>query len=151
MQNLIIADTSCLILLQKINELSILEKLYTSVSITPQIAEEYGTTLPDWIRIEIPGDRNYQEILETSLDPGEASAIALALENKNSLLIIDDLKGRRIAVKLGLKITGSLGVLISAKKSGQLKSIKPIIEKIRASDFRISAKLEEAILKLSDE
>ncbi|MEL6820259.1 MAG: DUF3368 domain-containing protein [Calditrichota bacterium] len=137
--------------MQKINELSILEKLYTSVSITPQIAEEYGTTLPGWISIEIPEDQNYQEILETSLDPGEASAIALALGNDNSLLIIADLKGRRIAVKLGLKITGSLGVLISAKKKGHLKSIKPILKKIKASDFRISPKLEEVILKLSDE
>jgi len=53
--------------------------------------------------------------LELQLDKGEASAIALALEIQDSTLILDDFKARKVAEKLGLKITGTLGLMILPK------------------------------------
>lgn len=94
MQKTIISDTSCLILLQKIGELDLLQGLFQSVLITPEIANEYDLPLPKWIVIESPSNKTYQRILEASLDKGESSAIALCLEKTDPLLIIDDLKGR---------------------------------------------------------
>jgi len=106
--DIIISDTSCLILLAKIGELNLLDKLGRKVLITPAIQKEFGNKLPSWIEIKEPKDNHYQQILEMDLDEGEASAIALSLETDNSIVIIDDLKGRKLAVKLNLRYSGTL-------------------------------------------
>lgn len=95
MQKIIVSDTSCLILLKKINRLDLLHKLFGQITITKIIADEFGNDLPKYIRIENPENTIYQKILESFVDPGEASALALALEKKDCLLIIDDNKGRK--------------------------------------------------------
>src|ERR1035441_659004 len=110
MQRTIISDTSCLILLDKIGELDILSKLFGEVIITSEIAKEYKQTLPFWIIIMDPKNINYQNILLVTVDIGEASAIALAIESEDCLLILDDLKARRLASDLGLHITGTIGI-----------------------------------------
>ncbi len=116
MHKAIISDTSCLILLEKIGELNILQKLFGLIITTPEVAEEYGLPLPSWIEIKTPLDKKYQSIIEASVDKGEASAIALAVEFDDCLLIIDDLKGRRFANQLGLTFTGTLGVIVNQCK-----------------------------------
>lgn len=80
MPEIIISDTSTLILFQKIEQLELLQKIYGKLITTPEIAEEYGEKLPEWITIESVSDKKYQEFLETQVDLGEASAIALAKE-----------------------------------------------------------------------
>jgi len=105
MQEIVVSDTSCLILLNKIGRISLLETLFKSVTVTATIAKEFGKSLPDFITIENPKDVNYQKILERFLDPGEASAIALALENEDCLLIMDETKGRKEANRLKLAFT----------------------------------------------
>jgi hypothetical protein len=71
----------------------------------------------------------------------------LALENEASLLIIDEKKGRGIAKKLGIKITGILGVMIRAKEIGVINRVKPLIEKLEKVDFRMSERLKNQILE----
>lgn len=151
MQKTIISDTSCLILLHKIGELELLQKLFQSVFITPEIVNEYDLPLPNWVIIESPTNKTYQRILEASLDKGESAAIALSLEKTDPLLIIDDLKGRKFAEKLGLKITGTLGILIIAKLQNLISSVKPALEKVKKTDFRFSENLEKTLLRLSGE
>jgi predicted nucleic acid-binding protein len=82
-----------------------LHTLFDTITITSIIANEFGKELPDFIRIEDPKDKNAQKILEGFLDPGESSAIALALESDDCLLIIDESKGRREANQLKKKVT----------------------------------------------
>jgi predicted nucleic acid-binding protein len=94
-QRIIVADTSCLILLQKIQQLSLLRELFVEITITTKVAEELNMALPDFIKIQEPKDPNYFKILRTFLDEGEASVIALALEQEDCLLIIDETKGRK--------------------------------------------------------
>ena len=81
------------------------------------------------------------------MDKGEASAIALAIELDDSLLIIDDLKGRKFANQIGLTIIGTIGVIVDAKLAGIINSIKPILTKIKSTNFRITEQLEAIILK----
>lgn len=147
MANVIICDTSCLIVLSNIGAFDILHKLYSRVTITPEIAQEFEDTLPLWIDIVSANDAKEQQLLELQLDKGEASAITLALEMEDCLLIIDDAKGRRIAVSLGLKITGTLGVLVNAKKNGIVRSVKPWVEKLISANFRVSDELRTEVLK----
>lgn len=146
MPKIVIADTSCLIVLGKIHSLSILPKLYNEVLITPEIADEYSSEIPEWIKIKKVSDTSNQKNLETRLDIGEASAIALALELKDCTLILDDLQGRKIASDLNLEFTGTLGVLVKAKKSGHIHLIKPLLEKLKEIKFRLSSKIEQDIL-----
>ena len=138
MPEIIISDTSCLILLSNIGEFDLLRKLYHKITTTIDVAGEFGEVLPDWIEIKAVKNVNYQQILELQIDKGESSAIALAIESKDCILIIDDYKARKVAINLGIKITGTLGVIIKAKLSGLIVSIKPCLEKIQQTNFRLS-------------
>ena len=151
MHKAIISDTSCLILLDKIGELEILNKLFGAIITTTVVASEFGQPLPSWVEIKQPSDNNYQSIIEVSVDKGEASAIALAIELDDCLLIIDDLKGRKFANEIGLTIIGTIGVIVDAKLAGIIPSIKPILTKIKSTNFRITEQLEALILKRSGE
>lgn len=151
MPSVIIADTSCLILLDKIGELHLLNSLYGSIIITNAVASEFGSVLPDWFNIIEPTDKNYQSIIEASLDKGEASAIALALELKDALLIIDELKGRKFALQLGINITGTIGIILEAKSAGIIKTVRPLLSKIKKTNFRISEELEKQIINKAGE
>jgi predicted nucleic acid-binding protein len=146
MHKAIISDTSCLILLEKIGELELLQKLFGQIITTQEVADEFGLQLPSWIEIKTPADKKYQSIIEATVDKGEASAIALAMEFDDCLLIIDDLKGRKFATQLGLTITGTFGVIVDAKLAGIIPSVKPIIAKIKETNFRISDKIEMVML-----
>ncbi|HPF94235.1 MAG TPA: DUF3368 domain-containing protein [Tenuifilaceae bacterium] len=147
----VIADTSCLIAFSKIEAIELLKKLYGEVYVTEEIALEFGESLPEWIRIESVKNKKYQQLLDLYLDLGEASAIALALEKVDVLLVLDDLKGRKEAEKLGFRITGTLGILFKAKKNGLISELKCYIEKLKAVGFRLSSKIEEEILRKSNE
>jgi len=151
MRKVVISDTSCLIILDKIGELDLLYKLYGTVFTTPQIAEEFGDELPFWVEIKEVFDKQKIKLLETNLDKGEASAIALAMEYENSLLILDDHKARKLALQLELIYTGTIGIIIAAKKKQIISSIKPIIEKIKQTNFHITVELELQALKEADE
>lgn len=142
MPKTIISDTSCFIILTKIGELDLLKRVYGQIITTPDIANEYGETLPDWVEIIDVTDKYKQRLLEMQIDKGESSAIALALEMPESLVILDDYKARKIAERLGITFTGTVGVIIKAKLLGIIPSIKPILQKIKDTDFRLSPEIE---------
>lgn len=148
---IIISDTSCLILLGKIDELDLLHRLCEKVYITPTIKEEYGEELPDWLKVKAPENTQYQNLLEMDLDAGEASAIALSLETDQSILIVDDLKGRKVAERLQLKYSGTLGLLLRAKQTGVLTVLRPVLAKMRETNFRFSESLLEYLLEQAGE
>ncbi len=151
MPKIVVSDTSCFIVLTNIGELDLLKKLYHSILTTKDVVEEFGGELPDWIEIKSPIDTEKQQLLEFHIDKGEASAIVLALEVTADLIILDDLKARQSAVKLGLKITGTLGIIIKAKQDGVIDSIKPILSKLQKTNFRLSDNLMEEALKIAEE
>jgi predicted nucleic acid-binding protein len=151
MPNLVIADTSCLILLSKIEELSLLEKLYERVLVTLEVAEEFMQPLPPWIEVVQEVEKQYQSLLELELDRGEASSLALAMQLGNAVLVLDDLKARKVAHKLALPFTGTFGILAKAKLQDLIPSIKPILEKVRNTNFRISEKILQETLREAGE
>ena len=142
MLKIIISDTSCFIILTNIGELDLLHKVYDHIVTTVDIAAEFGEPLPEWIEIMSVADKYRQQILEMQIDKGESSAIALALETPGSTVILDDYKARKIAAQLGIIYTGTIGVIIKAKLKGIIPSIKPLLEKIKKTDFRLSGEIE---------
>ncbi len=151
MPKIIISDTSVLILLNKIGEIDLLNKVYETILTTPEVVEEFGESLPSWIKIRKVSNKKYQRLLETQVDYGEASTIALALELEDTLLLLDDLKARKLAKSLNLKFTGTLGVIHKAKQMSIIKKVKPFIDKLLSTGFRISNNIIDEILKLNNE
>lgn len=151
MPKIVISDTSTLILFQKIDEFSLLQKVYGDLITTPEIAEEFGEELPDWIKIQSVSDKKYQDFLETQVDYGEASAIALATEYEDVLLLLDDLKARKLAIRLKFKVTGTLGVIHKAKQLSIIDKVRPLIDKLLLTDFRVADNIIDEILKLNNE
>ncbi|RZK18100.1 MAG: DUF3368 domain-containing protein [Hymenobacter sp.] len=151
MPPVIIADASCLILLEKIDALHLLHQLYGHLLVTDVVAAEYGLPLPAWVAVRAVQDARQTQVLALTLDPGEASAIALALEHPECLLIIDERRGRSVAQQLRLTITGTLGVLLEAKKSGCLPAVKPLLAAIEDTNFRLSAALVQLVLRQAGE
>ncbi len=149
--NVVIADTSCFILLDKINQLDLLQKVFGTVTTTSTIAEEFKKPLPEWVAIRSAINQRYSQLLEIEIDKGEASAIALAMENENSLLILDDGKARKLALLLNLDYTGTLGILLKAKELGLLPGTKPVLDQIQKINFRFSEKVMFDILREANE
>lgn len=150
-ETIIIADASCLIALTNINALWILERVYHKVYISETILSEYELPIPDFIEIKKVRDLNLLRVLNGYLDPGEASALALGIEHPDSILILDDLKGRKEAQKLKLRFTGTLGVLIKAKKENYITDVVLYFTSLRENGFRISDKIIELAIKQSNQ
>ena len=96
-------------------------------------------------------NKKHQQLLETTLNKGEASAIALAMELENVLLVVDDLKARKKAEQLGIEFIGTLGVLFQMKQVGLLSALKPYFEQLHFFGFRITPAIMEVLLRESGE
>jgi predicted nucleic acid-binding protein len=140
----VISNTSCLIGLSNIGRLDILQKRYGHIIITPEVCQEFGESLPEWVSIKAVKDTYKTILINQYLDIGESSTIALAGEIGDSLVILDDGKARRYAKKIGLRITGTLGII---KKVYDLHlindDISTIIENLHDVNFRIPKDIEE--------
>lgn len=151
MHKAVISDTSCLIILTNIDELILLHRLYDNVITTTEVVSEFGEKLPEWFIIADAENIERRNALEQEIDRGEASAIALALEMDGVTIILDDYKARKVAIRLGLEITGTLGILVKARKKGIIPSIKPLLSKLKATNFRLTEELEKFALKEAGE
>ncbi|NCO24368.1 MAG: DUF3368 domain-containing protein [Candidatus Infernicultor aquiphilus] len=143
----IISNTSCLIVLDNIGMLDVLKELYGKVFITEEVSKEFGKTVPDWIEVRKVSDNKYLKLMKNFVDLGEASTIALAVETDDIVIILDDFKARKLAQKLNLKITGTIGVLIKARKRNIITSTQEVLNKLRNEGFRISDEIEKEFLK----
>lgn len=148
---IVIADASCLIALDRISKLVILQKLFSVIYTTPEIGKEFETPLTDWIVIRQLQTLERKNEFQKIVDEGEASAIALALEINNCILVIDEKKGRRLAKQLGIYILGTLRILLLAKSKGIIDSVLEIITELEKKNFRFSKAVKEQILKEAGE
>ncbi len=142
----VIADASCLILLTNLDQLDTLRKLYGEIWITDVVRVEYRLPLPSFISVHNPTDHTRLDGLLQTLDAGEASSIALAIENPGCRVIIDEKKGRRVALAFGLDLTGTLGVLTEAAKGNLINIDSKLIERLEELGFRLSNELRDEFL-----
>ncbi len=149
--NVFQTHSSPIIALAAIGELELLHKLYQSIFITDIVRGEIHADLPTWVEVSTQYERSQFSILQLELDSGEASAIALALENPGSRIIIDEHKGRLVAQRLGLKVTGTVGIIIKAKEQGLIPSGKALLTKLEAHGFWLSEALKDQIIKRLNE
>lgn len=151
---IVVSDSSVLSCLSEIGELDLLRRLYGQVTITETIRKEAIHSsapealrlllleMPDWISV-VPDASSYLE--ETgALDAGEASAITLAWQFRDSSLLILDEMGRKVATALGLKITGTAGLLTDAAAAG-LVDFEDVFLRLSKTAFRLSAQVVETL------
>jgi len=139
----------------------VLRALYTEVLIPPAVhaeimtggLERAGVTelqLATWIRMKPLQDARRADLL-VDLDRGEAEAIALTLELDADLLLVDERLARRHAQRLGLTITGTLGILLKAKERGLVAELRPLIQQLRDNRIRLSEDIVRKALLLARE
>jgi predicted nucleic acid-binding protein len=150
MQEKVYVDTSSLIILNKINALDLLNKIYSNVIITNYIQLELNEAIPSWISFELTYNIDQSFLKNFNLGLGETSIIINAIKN-NGFLIIDDLKARKIATTLRLRFTGSIGILIIAKELKLIDSVKYYLENIQETNFRLSDALINKVLEITNE
>lgn len=144
----VVADASVLLALGSLDRLGLLRDLFHELIVPPTVSREVSRTLPrlpDWIRV-IPPRAVTVTRDSLGLHQGELEAIALALDVSGSLLILDDLPARRHAVGLGIAIIGTAGVLVMAKRSNLISSVRELLDALRQNGFRLRQDVYEQIL-----
>ena len=161
----VISDTSPISSLAIIGRLSLLRSQFSEICIPPAVLQELmdhpnrkalgaiETAIQDrWIRMIAPAPSRLLSVLLVHLHSGEAEAIALAAELNADMVIIDEQEGRQFAMQAGLRVTGVLGILLRAKKSGDLIALKPEIQSLRTkARFFVASSLETRILQIAEE
>ncbi|AIY89564.1 hypothetical protein GACE_0512 [Geoglobus acetivorans] len=104
-----------------------------------------------WIRVLKIRDEKLKRAFMMGLDEGEAEAIVLALEESADLILLDDYEARRVARSFGLSVTGTVGILVRAKREGKVECLEDEIEKLMKTGFWLNRELYERILAESRE
>ena len=153
---IVVSDTSPILNLATVEKLHLLQDLYSEIVVPPAVAKELQRNgipfegpgfQPQWVRVVMAVNRNEVAVLREQLDPGEAEAIVVAGELAAELLLVDEKRGRRIAIGRGLEVTGLLGVLAEAKARGFITRCQPVLdEMIRVAGFWIGDDLRKHYL-----
>jgi predicted nucleic acid-binding protein len=158
MPEVAISNTSPIQYLHQLNLIHLLPHFYQQVVIPPAVAEELSTgrslgiDLPDltaltWLRVR-PPVQTQPLSLATTLGIGERQALALASEISDSLLIMDNGRGRRMGQLLSLKMTGTVGIAARGVREGLIPQLLPILNRLESLGFRLSAEAKATALKL---
>ena len=152
---MVVSDTSPISCLASLDRLDILHSQFGSVNIPPSVSLELSRHPKPGVRSKINKlveketlcinsnlDLRLQSFLNVVLDSGEADAISLACQMQANLLLIDERSGRQQARQLGLRVTGTLGVLMKAKLNGELDSLAQSINVLKCEyGFSIAPEL----------
>lgn len=150
MKKALITDSTCLIGLERIEQLDLLPKLFSSILIPPAVEAEVNLKRT-WLKVEVPRNQLLVTALKNQLDSGESEAIALALEYPEILIVLDDLSARKVGLQFNLKVIGTVGLLLKAKRQRIVSQIKPLLQALNEANFRISEALVQKAIELSGE
>ncbi|WP_437928127.1 DUF3368 domain-containing protein [Sorangium sp. So ce291] len=156
---IVIADTTPLLYLSRIGHLDIIRAVHREILVPKTVWDELVTARPaepgvgsllssPWIRVNDEVERaGIDPALVTLLDAGEAAAIALAEMLRADTLLIDERKGRAIARSRGLRIQGTLGLLVEARRAGVIESLRAVLDDLASAGFRVNAHLVTEALR----
>jgi predicted nucleic acid-binding protein len=159
---IVVCDTGPLIALAKLDQLSLLRQVFSHVLIPPAVQRELlaksgpesarlDNAMEDLIRVGPPGPLSPEVKLATQrLNIGEQQAVALAHQHQ-ALLVIDDRLGRVAAQRMGLAVTGSVGVLLRAKEARLIPGVHPLLDEMRRSGYWLSDETVAIAVKLAGE
>jgi predicted nucleic acid-binding protein len=144
---LIVSDSSPVIALAICDKLELLNKLFDQVYVPQAVFNELAIPhkpnaekIIEWARDKVitVKDTTVVKALSSNLDPGESEALSLYWETSADFLLIDEKRGRNVALRNGVKIIGTVGILFAAKQRGLITFIKPFLDILIYNGFRIS-------------
>ena len=154
----VVSDTGPLIALAQIDQFDLLRRIFVKIIIPSAVRAEIqdeisvaALTAADWIVVQPTQDTLAAQLLREELDAGESAAIILAKELDADLVLIDERAATRKARSLGLRVIGTLGVLLLGKRAEHLSTLKPLLDNLRERDFRMSASLYDQVLRDANE
>jgi predicted nucleic acid-binding protein len=156
----VVSNASPLINLAAIEQLDLLRRLYGRITVPKAVWTEVvrqgagkigsrAVRMATWIRVKDVRNRALLELLLQDLDLGEAEAILLARELRAHLLLMDESRARRSAKRLGLTVTGLVGVLIEASAKGLVADLAATLRTLRDhAGFWVADEVVEEALRL---
>jgi predicted nucleic acid-binding protein len=156
---LVVADTSALLALAACESLGLLDVLFHEVRVPPAVFRECvhpgkpGAELLDTYLRErvVDVDLNQFVIAAAGLGRGELEAMALYKKIRADRLLLDDNRARKVAQLNGLRVVGSVGVLLLAKSEGYIPLVLPLLDRIQSAGIYLSAAVIEEVLRLAGE
>ncbi len=161
---LIVADTTPIISLVKIGLLELLNSMYGEVILPEAVYNELISNPSMNNEAEIIKESKFLKVMriqnefavkilqkQLNLGAGESEAIVLTDTLKADLLLIDERKARGIAKNMGINITGTLGILVDAKRQNLIDQLRPLLDNLINNNIRISEKLYNDVLALVNE
>lgn len=156
----VVCNNTPLVAFWHLNGLTWLHDLYGEIIIPSAVHTEFlavhtltrqaALDKASWITVRSLSQPR-QALLYAGLGRGEAEVLALAEELSAGLIIMDERRGRRYAERLGIPLTGTLGVLLLAKDEGLISVIAPFIQQLQQAGFYFSATLVTHVLRLANE
>ena len=156
-----VCNTSPIQYLHQLGELELLRRLYGTVLVPQAVAAEIaagrqrGVDLPfldglAWISVRVPTMTAFLPAV-ADLGQGEREVLALATETPGTLAILDDGLGRRHASLVGVRFTGTLGILIKAKQGGMVPAVLLLLDRLVELGFRMDPTLRAEVIRLAGE
>jgi predicted nucleic acid-binding protein len=157
----VVCDTSPIQYLHQLGLLHILPTLAERVIVPPAVVTELATgralgidlpdlTTLDWVLVRRPTSEPALPLIN-DLGPGETQVLMLALESRQAIAVLDDALARHVAETLEIPLTGTLGLLIDAKRAGLVTAVAPLLDRLQALRFRLAPHTRAAVLKLAGE
>lgn len=158
----VVVNSTPIISLSIIQKLDLLLNLYRKIYVPQAVFDEVSVAgesmigakalkSADFIKIVSVKNDTARKFFSTSLHKGEVEVMILAKEINADLVVIDDYQARKHAKYLGLNLTGTLGVLLKAKKESLINEIRPLMDKLINNDIYIDNKLYEKVIQMADE
>ena len=154
----VLVNTTPLIALANLDQLELLHKLYGTIFVPQAVMDEivreparqrvYNSS---WIKVETIQDQSQKDIFRARLHAGEVEVMILAREQKADLVIMDDDTAKKTAKFLGFNVTGTLGVLLKAKREGYLEKVEPVMNELIRDGLFISETVKKYVLKEAGE
>lgn len=157
----LICDTSPLQYLHQLGQLDLLPKLAGKVIVPPAVVKEltvgrsagYDVPAADalgWIEVCRPAAMSTERLI-SDLGSGETEVLMLAMERPTMIAVVDDKLARWVAETLNIRFTGTLGILLDAKRAGLVSQVAPLVDRLQELHFRVSSAARDLILRAANE
>ena len=156
-----VSNTGPILALAHIEQFELLRKLFGAIIIPPSVRNEIKDAISlaavnqaiaaNWLTVQAAQDALAVQLLNEELDAGESEAIILSKELPADLVLIDERAATRKARSLGLRVIGTLGVLLMGKQAGHITAVRPLLDHLLTFGFRMSTDLYEQVLKDANE
>ncbi len=154
----VVSNTTPLIALADIGHLDLLQKLYGEILIPEAVLNEIKTEPAktvvnncSWIKVKKIKKNDEKSLFRAKLHAGEVEVMILADEMNADLLLMDDNAAKKTAKFLGMTVTGTLGILIRAKKEGYIPAVRPLLDALLADGLYISDAVRDYVLEAARE